>query len=140
MKLTLKTPNGSFPPGGFPFTDPRTNKVWNGYEGTPAMHAVNIILHRRANSAIYPASEPQWFDKASVIQEILAQKFATHPHLFNGQPDKGPTIKAPAPKVADPGVCPNCQSTAFEVVYCAICSGRRITGFKCSACGHIRKK
>ena len=137
MLLALKLPNGDFPPGGFPFVDPRTQRVWNGYEGTADMHAASIIIHRRANPNIYPPSEGHWFDKQSVIQEIFQQKFKTHPYIFRGQPEPNQAVKLIQPKGVM-GVCPQCQGTRFETQYCPTCSGKRITGYKCLDCGATR--
>ncbi len=133
MILALKQPNGSFPPGGWPFTDPRTKKTWNGYEGTPQMHAISIIAHRRMNPKVYSPDEPQWFDMLLVIQEIYAQKFATQPAIFRGQADA--TLGVVQKPVSGDQKCSKCGATDFEPVYCKTCGGQKVKGWKCRSCG-----
>ncbi len=141
MSLQLKNPNGSFPPGGWGFVDPKTGFKCNGWEGTPSMHAVKIIQHRRSNPKFYPPTEPQAFDMPSIVQEIYAQKAKTHAHLFVGYPDVIPSMSHSAPKamVSPTHVCP-CGSTSWDPIYCKTCAGHRITGYKCHSCGKELKK
>jgi hypothetical protein len=140
--LQPKQSNGGFPPNGWPFTDPKTGFKCNGWEGTPQMHAVKIIQHRRANPGVYPPGESQWFDAAAVIQEIYKQKASTHPHLFRGYPD-GPRMVTREQKgsiVVSPTLICGCGSNEWEELYCKTCAGRRITGYKCRKCGKERGK
>lgn len=140
MSLRLKNPSNQFPPGGYPFTDERTGFKVDPMSGTPDMHAVKIIAHRRANPHIYPPAEPQWFDQTSVREEVLQQKFKTNPELFVGQPEKIKLIKAKS-KVIDPGnsIC-ECGALDWEPTFCPTCGGRKkVTGFKCRKCGRTRK-
>jgi len=142
MIYQLKSPTQQFPPGGFGFKDPKTGFTCNGYEGTPAMHAVKIIAHRRANPNFYPAGEAQWFDQASVVQEIYAQKAASHPHLFKGFPDVTltPQKEHIVSRVSAPtGQC-SCGSSDFSEILCKTCGGRRVTGHRCNKCGKEFKK
>jgi hypothetical protein len=133
MKLQLKRPNDQFPPGGFGFIDPRTRRIFNGYEGTPAMHARNIRAHRLANPKLYPTEESKWFDEAEIVQEIYREKFKTAPHLFQGEPDNPPA--APTKTIqSNLGTCV-CGSSDVTPIYCPTCGGQRITGYKCAACG-----
>lgn len=137
MMLKLKQPNAQFPAGGFGFTDPRTKRVWNGYEGTPQMTAVSIVQHRQANPTLYPPSETQWFDVLMVIQEIYAYKFQTMPELFVGYGGPPITIAAVTSPAAQPpsGLVCSCGSTSFSPVYCATCGGQKIKSWKCNSCG-----
>lgn len=142
MILQLKNPTQQFPQGGFGFRDPKTGFICNGYEGTPAMHAVKIIANRRANPHVYPAGESQWFDQQSVIQEIYAQKVVTHPHLFKGYSDAYivPQKDKVVSRTIAPTVACACGSHDFDPVYCKTCGGRVIKGYKCKSCGKELKK
>lgn len=143
MIYQLKNPNANqFPPQGWPFKDPKTGFRCNGYEGTPAMHAVKIIGNRRANPHHYPPGEPQWFDPNSVIQEIYAQKAATHPQLFKGFPDVQIVAQPEriVSRVVAPTVICSCGANDYEPIYCKTCGGKRITGYKCKSCGKELKK
>ncbi len=133
--LQPKSSNGGFPQDGWPFTDPKTGFKINGWEGTPQMHAVKIRDHRRANPKHYPAGEPQWFDTASIIQEIYGQKVKTHPHLFRGYPDAGPQQTSQPRSLVAPTTQCTCGSNEFEPILCLTCGGHRIKGYKCKSCG-----
>lgn len=142
MIYQLKSSNSAFPPQGWPFTDPKTGFKCNGWEGTPQMHATKIIANRRANPSFYPTGEAKWFDPASVVQEIYAQKAATHPHLFKGFPDAHivPRAERIVSRVIAPTVKCSCGAGDFEPILCKTCGGRRIVGYKCKACGKELKK
>lgn len=135
MSLQLKNATASqFPQGGWGFTDPKTNRKFNGWEGTPQMIAVKVAEHRRANPSIYPNGEGQ--DLNGIIQQIYEQKMKTAPWLFVGQPDKDPAQpQTQAATVTIVGQKCSCGATEFKPVYCATCSGRRITGYTCASCG-----
>ena len=137
MSLRLKNASASqFPPGGWPFTDPKTGRKFNGWEGTPQMIAVKVVEHRRANPSLYPDGAGQ--DVNAIIQEIFAQKVKAMPWLFTGFPDQGPGAypSQPAPaSVSIRGEKCSCGATEFKPVYCPTCSGRRIIGYTCASCG-----
>ncbi len=136
MSLVLKNATASqFPPQGWPFTDPRTGMKFNGWEGSPPMQAVKIAAHRRANPHKWPDGEGQ--DTNGIVQELYAQKFASMPWLFVGQPDKDPTYRPnrEATSVTISGEKCSCGATEFKPVYCKTCSGKRITGYTCASCG-----
>jgi DNA-directed RNA polymerase subunit M/transcription elongation factor TFIIS len=138
MILKLKSPQAQFPNAGWPFKDPRTGFTVKGvaaYEQTAHGLAHKIIKNRRANPHLYSASEPQWFDTESVVQEIYQLKKSTHPELFTDS-----TASLPAPtadkKVTTPqGLkCPECGSADVTALGCKTCSGNRIKSYKCNAC------
>jgi len=145
MILTLKQPNAQFPPDGFPFTDPRTKRSWPGHEGTPAMTAYKIQVHRQGNPTIYPPEEKQHFDKNLIIQEIYQQKFLKMPWLFNGQPGQvqmdvpvvNQTIST-QPMKSSLGPC-SCGSETVYPIMCQTCGGGKVTGYRCASCGKERK-
>ena len=137
MSLQLKNPNDQFPPGGFGFTDPKTGLRFNGYEGTVEMTANKVADHRRANPNLYDARQ---ISIEGIKQEILAQKYAEMPWLFVGYKGHAPTMPSvrATPEMPDLGRC-ICGCSEIEPIYCSVCSGRRITGFKCKACGKTRQ-
>ncbi len=133
-ELRLKNATASqFPQGGWPFTDPRTGMKFNGWEGSPMMQAVKIAAHRGANPSKWPDGTGQ--DLNSIVQELYAQKFSVMPWLFLGQPDKDPSYPSNPATVLVNGEKCSCGNTQFTPIYCATCSGKRITGYKCSGCG-----
>jgi len=132
MILQLRCPTCQFPgPNGFAFTDPRTGFKVAGWEGTAQMNAIKIIANRRANPHIYDPAESQWFDRASVVQEIYAEMNKTQPELFNGF---GGNVQLPVTPGPSGMVC-SCGSTDCTPIYCATCSGQRVTGWTCNSCG-----
>lgn len=145
MILSLKCPTCQFPTDGFAFTDPRTKRTWPGYEGTPAMTAEKIKIHRQGNPTIYPPEEKQHFDKNLIIQEIYQQKFLKMPWLFNGQPGEvqmdvpvvNQTIST-QPIKSSLGPCA-CGSETVYPIMCQTCGGVKVTGYRCASCGKERK-
>lgn len=135
--LQPKQSNGGFPQGGWPWVDPKTGFKLNGWEGTPQMHAVKIIAHRRANPNHYPPSESHWFDPAAVVQEIYQQKVKTHPHLFKGYSDTPPIVerKPQTQLMVSPTIICACGSNEYEAIKCMTCGGHRIKGYRCKKCG-----
>lgn len=137
MSLLQPKQTSQFPPGGYGFVDPKTGFKCVGYEGTPQMHAVKIMEHRRANPKFYPPGESHWFDKESIVQEIYKQKFQTHPHLFRGYGDAPINVPAPEKSFLSPTVkCGKCGANEFENIYCKTCAGRRVVAIKCKSCGN----
>lgn len=136
MIYQLKNANANqFPPGGWGFKDKRTGFECKPHEGTPAMHAVKIIANRKGNPHFYPPGEPQWFDASMIIQEIYAQKAATHPYLFKGHSDVQIIPRTQRSEVITDKPCPSCGGTEWELTFCKTCAGRRVTGKKCKSCG-----
>lgn len=137
--LRLKSPNGSFPPGGYEFTDPRTGMRFNGMEATLPQQELKIIQHRIANPKIYNPSDTNFFDRQEVRQEIFRQMHAKHPGLFVGYDGEIVRVQKFAIEPQPTAAC-SCGSTEFETQYCPTCSGRKITGYKCTKCGKTRKR
>jgi hypothetical protein len=139
MTLKLKNPQaGQFPPGGWPFRDPRTG--WNvagvkAYEQDYSLLATKIIDNRKSNPHLYPPNDPKFFDHNSVVQEIFAQKYVTNPGLFVGGTPAPIQPKKPVTTLSPTTTCPKCGGTNFEPTYCPTCGGRRINGYKCKSCG-----
>lgn len=138
MTLRLRRPTAQFPAGGWQFKCPFTGYATEPYQGGPEWHAAKIIAVRKANPHIIPG-EPQWLDVASVVQEIYREKAKTAPQLFvdSNQPvaPRHPTIVAAQSK----SKCA-CGATETTVEYCKSCGGRKVIGFKCVACGVIRRR
>ena len=136
MILKLRSPNSAFPQNGWPFKDPKTGFVCNGFEGTPEMHAVKIIANRRANPQHYPKDDARAFDTLNVIQEIYAQKAVTHPEIFNNyQGNLHVPVVNNTPAVVSGKQCKFCNGTDVEGIQCRTCGGNKITGYKCRSCG-----
>lgn len=114
------------PPGGFPFTDPKTNRKWVGFEWNWDLLAKDIIKHRHDNPHIYARDVAESFNYNSVVQEIFRQKFATHPDIFSGH---GGEVKSS-------NACRVCGATEEEPIFCPTCSGQRVIGTRCLKCGH----
>jgi len=127
MKLVPKLPHSPYPPqGGYSFLDPRTGMSFDGLHGNVESTARKVVAHRVANPKLYPEGGGGLDE---TIQEIYAQKNATHPHLFLG----GPELKlGQQPQAAT--VCA-CGSTEFVEILCKTCGSRVVTGRKCAKCG-----
>lgn len=142
MTLIPKNQNAPFPPqGGYSFTDARTGMRFDGLHSNAQGTALKVIAHRNANPNLYPEGGG---DPASVLQEIYAQKFATHPHLFVGQepaPQPQPTKKTQVvtvhPQAAAGRPC-SCGANDWSAVYCKACGPGKISGYVCKKCGRRR--
>ena len=67
--MKLSRTNGPMPPGGYPFTDPRTGLRFHGMEGQFETQVRKIIEHRLANPAVYYGYSREYF--APVAEELL---------------------------------------------------------------------
>ncbi len=136
MSLRLKNSTSSqFPPDGYPFVDAKTGMKFNGWEGNPQSQAVRIAAHRAANPRHYPDGAGQ--DVNGIIQELFEQKAKKMPWIFVGFADQHPAQPYPnntATVIVNGEKC-SCGNTQFTPIYCATCSGKRITGYKCASCG-----
>jgi len=119
--------------------------LFDGMMASPERTALAIIKHRRGNPKAYAPSESQWFDKDSIVQEILGQKQKTHPHLFVDptaqtaqvgighanelQPQQPPQTKS--------GACV-CGANDWEAILCKTCGNGKITGYVCRSCKRKR--
>lgn len=140
MNLQLKQPNGPFPAGGWPFSDKRTNRAFNGMDYTLDMLVMAVIDHRKRNPNLYPPEQPEPFNRDLVMQEILRQKQTTNPELFVGFVGNG-TNGVPvnvAVSIGAPKFPCTCGKNDWEPTFCPTCSGRRVTGYTCKACGQRR--
>lgn len=138
MPLTLKKASG-WPPGGYPFKDPRTGKVFDGMSADLGLQAKNVVIHRRGNPRVYPPNDTGWFDVGAIRQEIINYMCSLRPELCtDGVPL--PLNEPAAFAVQKPAhACPKCGSHEASPVYCKTCSGQKITGWKC-VCGTERPK
>ena len=140
MSLRLKRPHGTMPPGGFPFTDPRTGKVFPPFEAFLDEQAAKIIHHRLANPHIYLSSDATYLDMELVKQEILAPLYLRHKELFEGESDSAAiVIQAKDLPVTAPGACKSCKGFDYESIFCTTgCASGKILGYKCRGCGRTR--
>jgi hypothetical protein len=134
MKLSLKNRNSGWPPGGYPFVDKRTGKNFDGMSADLGMQAKNVADHRKANPAIYPLSEGQWFDDLFIRQEIIEYMCSLRPELcYDGSAVKNPIWTEPVPPAGK--TCIKCSGTEMSPTYCKTCSGRKVVSWKCNKCG-----
>ncbi len=139
MTYILKNPNrDQFPPGGFPYVDPKTGMRFSGFDGTVHHIAQQVSNHRRANPNLYPVGEHHWFDLNYIVQQIYEQKAGVQPWLFVGFPDQTPSATHIPQKTPEMGYC-ICGGSEVEEILCSTCGGRRVTGYKCKSCGKKRK-
>lgn len=135
MSFKLKNLNGTFPPQGYKFTDPRTGMNF----GDGDFHGVvrSIISHRRANPRLYPEHEFEHIDFSSV--EIMLSeytcarinndaRFCESADPIKLKPEDGAEIR-----VMD-RACYKCGHERGYVGYCKTCAGRRHTNYICEKC------
>ena len=128
-KYRLIRRDGDFPPSNYVFVDPRTGMKFDGIGFDRTVQ--EIIKHRKSNPTIYPTAEGKWTDYESVAIEL---EIYTCRRLGNNDRycKQAQPIAAYAATPSS-GECPDCHVT-LEPVYCATCSGKRITGYSCPNC------
>ncbi len=141
MPFKLINRKGEFPTGGWLFQDPRTGKKFK--DGDFDNVVQQIRLHRLANPNIYPPEDGQWFDTELVSRELekyTCDRLGNNPR-FCADGVIHPISPAPDAKIVTmPTPCIKCGETQGRENYCASCSGRRVTGYSCVACGFLRGK
>lgn len=145
----LKIRPGSFPNGGFPFTDPRTGRRFDGMSvSDTTMQARKVIEHRLANPRIYPQNESQWFSLSGVIAEVVLAICSNNPDacMEPGDSVRRSNDTRQAPIKAAPSadvLCPQCGAGDWEMIYstggCKSC-GKKLSGRRCRKCGHLTGK
>ena len=128
MSLIRRT--GPFPPGGYPFTDPRTGMKFNGAEATFDQQVNKIIQHRLINPKVYPPDDTQWITVPYVAAELdkfQCDRLGNDPRFCTG-----PAATVQYFKLAGK-FCDSCGGTLAEVL-CPTCGGRKVTGWKCQIC------
>lgn len=145
MPLKLKNPS-TWPSGGFPFTDPRTGKVFNAMSADLTLQAKNVIAHRKANPRIY--SEAQFFHMDAVKQEILQFMCAKRPEICVETDRIAPTTfvaskkKANLKQVSPPQGkrCYKCGGNEFTPEWCKTCGGHKVRAWICVKCNTSNPK
>lgn len=125
-------------PGGLPFTDPREpRKKFAGMEVSSEDQQIGrIVKWRSENRALYP--EDKYLDWEYVRGEL--RKYQTD-RLGNSKQyfTNGTSVSYGMEIVPrTPSRACECGSMEATNEYCKSCSGARLIGFKCSACGKVR--
>jgi len=136
MKLTYKP--GGMPPGGYPYTDPRSGKTFDGFDaGGAGDQALRIAKYRRANPHIFP--EPDWIDPGFIAHQILDFQVLRLPRRFFIEVNHVPRLPPAGSRKANPvipetgGKC-GCGGDLMPI-HCATCKGKRVVGWTCGKCG-----
>jgi hypothetical protein len=124
-------------PGGIRFQDPRIPSMrWTDDHTWPEERATEVIIFRLANPKVYPPSESKWFDKQSVIQEIVdynCQRLGNNPNFCT---DSTATMKNVN---ATNSVLPHvekCTCGANMIQRMSGCCGYA-TGWNCPQCNRV---
>ena len=138
--MKLKSRTGSFPPGGYQFTDLRTGLKFEHGDFRDVVG--QIISHRMANPRIYPKNEPTWFDFASVSNEVDE---ATCTRLNNSPKwcetgEKLPINTDGLELMLMPNKCAGCGCSHGYQYLCPSCSGRKVLYYICDDCNTIVPK
>lgn len=123
--------DGEFPPGGFPFQDPKTGVQFNGLEAGGFNDQVRkIIAHRLANAKLYPNGNAFDFDSVAMELEIhQCQRLGNNPKYCRDTEHR--TVQHQA-SIGNP-ICPLCKKPMSER-YCPSCSGKKLIGWRCERC------
>ncbi len=127
--------DGEWPPGGYPFTDPKTGQKFDGMSADLKSQCLNVITHRFANPKKYPPTNVNAFDFDHVLREISEYqclRLGNNPRFcFDTE---HPTRRTKEVQTVDGvPVCPSCGKMMIPY-RCPTCSGTRIRGWQCQGC------
>lgn len=135
LQLRVEWRGTRFPPGAFPFTDPKTGYKFDANAGNLDFRIKDVRKHRLANPNVY--SDKKYLDEDFIRQEIIEFMCHKTPEICQEGDVDVSTIKVSDPsKVVQTQTCTNCgSSTNAHPVFCASCgSGDRVKYWLCS-CG-----
>lgn len=140
MSHHLINRGGVFPPGGYPYTDPRTKMIFNGMEADFYGQVQKILNHRLANPNLYPRGEVGQLDPNSIAAQLdtyQCQRLGNHSkYCLDGN---APAVYPGRELRTQPSnqVCGKCGGQLLAVG-CATCASFRISSYKCPQCGWTR--
>lgn len=135
MPIRLIRRDGQFPPGGFPYLDPKTGMKFPGLEANFKQQVGKIIAHRFVNGKKYPPEQQQYFDYdfvAEQLDEEQCRRLGNDPRWCHDTEKPNNRRAAAVPD----GEAPNCHACGRLMVkrYCRTCGGQRAKGWKCPWC------
>ena len=134
MNLLPQWQGSAWPPGGYPFQDPRTGMKFDAMAGNIDHKVAQVRQHRLANPTAYPNGERTNPD--AVRQEIVDYICGKNPALcMEGFVPPTPNPSNPAAIVQTVN-CPKCGLLDAKPTICPTCSGTRVKYWTCS-CGEI---
>lgn len=129
MNLLPEWGGSRFPPGGYPYQDEKTGKVFDAMAGGLDDRVRQVREHRLANKHIF--TDQSWFDTGFIRNQIVEYMCNRRPELcIEGLKA---AIPNPAKTVVD-ATCPKCQSKDVAPKYCQSCGGSKIEAFVCNQC------
>lgn len=126
--------NGPMPPGGFQFSDPITGKKYADLHTSFEGRVAEIIRDRNANHRLFTDDRLVSAEHVSrELSEFCCRKLKNNPMFCsNGLPQINQLAPVSAPVAKR---CRHCGSNDLEEILCPTCSGRKVIGYKCKACG-----
>ena len=132
MNLLPQWQGSAWPPGGFPFTDPRTGMKFDAMSGNIDHKVQQVQQHRRANPSVYPNGEGMNPD--AIRQEIVDFMCAKNISLCM-EGSVAPTVRPGNPAAIVQTVnCPSCGKLDATPNFCVTCGGNKVRSWSCS-CG-----
>ncbi len=127
--------NGSLIPGGFKFSDPITGKQYSDMHTLFDGRVKEIARDRLANQRLIKDNKFLSLDHiADELSIQNCQRLKQNKLLCsNGLPPVNQPVDA-APVMAVGRTCRFCGGTELTEIVCASCSGRRVTGYRCTKC------
>lgn len=134
---------GTWPSGGYAYTDPRSGMKFNGTEATFDGQVARIIQHRLSNFGKGKLYDPdregdgKYIDVSYVNQQLddyTCLRLGNDRRFCIGtdEPEKL-RLREKYYQQKDLRVCPKCTATMNEKL-CETCGGRRVIGLTCPAC------
>lgn len=141
MKLISRNP--PFPPGGYPYYDPRTGIRYNGLEGTFDDIMRKIQADRKRNPRVYPPDEEQgkFLDLVFIgksLDEYTCNRLGNSTRWCTDGNGQVINRNYNLGKI-QLTTCPDCN-VALQEKICPTCSGHRVIGYVCPKCGRTFPK
>jgi hypothetical protein len=132
MNLLPQWQGSAWPPGGFPFVDPRTGMKFDAMSGNIDHKIGQVQQHRRANPTVYPNGEGTSAD--FIRQEIVDYMCGRNMSLcMEGTITSMAKPSNPAAIVQTVN-CPSCGKIDAVPTFCVTCGGNKVKYWTCS-CG-----
>lgn len=136
--MNLINKQGPYPPGGYPFVDPRTGMKFNGMEAGFYEQVSKIQRHRLANPNLYPRNEVGYLGYNNIATELdqyQCARLGNHPQ-FCSDSAAAPTTRPGRELRTQPSDvnCPRCGNRMVGVG-CQTCVSFKLQHYHCNACG-----
>lgn len=141
--MPLIRTTGPFPPGGWPYADPRSGMRFPGMEQTFEEQVSKIIRHRLGNYGAGKLYDPAKGDEKHIsteevtyeLHEYTCQRLGYDPKFcYPKDHSQQVVLRDKFFETPNNRTCPKCNN-ALKDKLCPTCQGNRVIGVECPVCG-----